>query len=446
MDKQVIELFIKWQEKKNKYRDLDIEKVEFEEKILKEIANFPSMTRVSGGIDLNNKDFNNLEAEDKNKYIPLVSGTVENNQISGYILHNRLVSKSISKSNIISWTRINGTKFFLQDKPVCTNDDSFVLEAKENIDVFYLQKALIGTQANSQFDWMNKAGQAKIKALVIPVPHQWEDFSSYQIQHAIVEFLGYRLGLIETTQKQINPIQEKVELLDNVMLSKIFEMKDPYIREQFDKWAEGSGYRIGADALEFEERQLKQISTIVSGQSPNGEFLNDNNEGTPFYQGKTEFTQMYIGSPKRWTEASKKTAKTNDLLISMRAPAGAVNIATQICSIGRGLSAVTPNKDIVLLYLFYFFKKIEQKLNFDNDKGGFFSSMTKSELADIDIFIPKTTPQYSSYQLQQILIEFIEAFYVYRDKILNTIDDIYFKLDKLEEGTIALIFKGEGSD
>lgn len=49
---------------------------------------------------------------------------------------------------------------------------------------------------------------------------------------------------------------------------------------------------------EWKMVRLGDVCEIVSGQSPEGAYYNENGEGCPFYQGKTEFTNKYIGKPK----------------------------------------------------------------------------------------------------------------------------------------------------
>ena len=89
------------------------------------------------------------------------------------------------------------------------------------------------------------------------------------------------------------------------------------------------------------------INTLVDtiwGSSPDSKTYNDTGEGVPFYQGKTEFGDLYINAPVTFCTAPVKMAKANAILMSVRAPVGAVNIATQDCCIGRGLASITPKE------------------------------------------------------------------------------------------------------
>ena len=87
---------------------------------------------------------------------------------------------------------------------------------------------------------------------------------------------------------------------------------------------------------------LGQVATVIAGQSPPGHSYNDTGEGVPFYQGKTEFGELFIDGPKKWTTEPRKFADEGDILMSVRAPVGPVNLAPQKLCIGRGLAAIRP--------------------------------------------------------------------------------------------------------
>ncbi|CAI3269785.1 hypothetical protein CIRMBP1204_00229 [Enterococcus cecorum] len=85
------------------------------------------------------------------------------------------------------------------------------------------------------------------------------------------------------------------------------------------------------------------------GQSPAGKTYNDFCEGMPFYQGKTEFGDLYIGEPTTWTTAPSRIAVANDVLMSVRATVGSTNIAKDECCIGRGLRKDKDKEYLVVL-------------------------------------------------------------------------------------------------
>ena len=139
------------------------------------------------------------------------------------------------------------------------------------------------------------------------------------------------------------------------------------------------GWRVGI---------LSDIAEITMGQSPKGYSYNESGEGTVFYQGRGEFghrfplTRLYTTEPKR-------TAKKNDILMSVRAPVGDINVAKEDCCIGRGLAAIRSNSNhsSFLVYLLF---NMKAKLNIYNGEGTVFGSISKKDLHGMKIVIPQT--------------------------------------------------------
>lgn len=98
---------------------------------------------------------------------------------------------------------------------------------------------------------------------------------------------------------------------------------------------------------------LGSVAVVVAGQSPEGRFYNTAGNGLPFYQGKKDFGDKFISPPSVWTSQTTKIANPNDILMSVRAPVGPVNIATQRCCIGRGLAAIRAGDLLNRNFLYY---------------------------------------------------------------------------------------------
>ena len=96
---------------------------------------------------------------------------------------------------------------------------------------------------------------------------------------------------------------------------------------------------------------FSDIASITMGQSPDGSSYNEDREGVIFYQGSTDFG-IRFPSVRMYTTAPTRFAKQGDILMSVRAPVGAVNIANTDCCIGRGLSAI--NSKIGSMTYIYF--------------------------------------------------------------------------------------------
>ncbi len=137
----------------------------------------------------------------------------------------------------------------------------------------------------------------------------------------------------------------------------------------------------------WEEKKLGEVCEVISGQSPEGKYYNTDGQGTPFYQGKKEFSLKYIGEPTMWTTTETKIAVKGDLLMSVRAPVGDVNFATQRLCIGRGLAAIRTKEEIDKEYLFYYL--VAKKSYIKGKEGVGFASINRKEIMNIGIQYPK---------------------------------------------------------
>ena len=150
----------------------------------------------------------------------------------------------------------------------------------------------------------------------------------------------------------------------------------------------GERYREGAArATRYPIVQLGEAAEVVAGQSPPGESYNKTGTGIPFYQGKTEFGEMFIGAPTTWTTNPQRFAEAGDILISVRAPVGPVNLATQRMCIGRGLAAIKPAEGKLMpSYAFYFLRSQEAQIK--GDVGAVFASINRGQIEEIQIPLP----------------------------------------------------------
>ncbi|MHB9011340.1 MAG: restriction endonuclease subunit S [Ignavibacteriaceae bacterium] len=131
---------------------------------------------------------------------------------------------------------------------------------------------------------------------------------------------------------------------------------------------------------------LNSIAQIIMGQSPPGISYNALNDGIPFLQGNAEFGDRYPTAIK-YTNEPKRIAPKDSLLISVRAPVGAINIADKNYCIGRGLAAIIPNKEIPMEYLINYLQYSKNSLD-ENSTGSTFKAINKDSLANIKIKVP----------------------------------------------------------
>jgi type I restriction enzyme S subunit len=136
----------------------------------------------------------------------------------------------------------------------------------------------------------------------------------------------------------------------------------------------------------WEVKRLHEIANIKMGQSPEGSSYNDEGTGSVFFQGSTDFGWRFP-TIRQYTTQPNRMASKGDILLSVRAPVGTLNIAAQNCCIGRGLAALNSKGrfDSYLFYVMEYFKKV-----FDNrnNSGTTFGSITKDDLYNLKLVYP----------------------------------------------------------
>lgn len=138
----------------------------------------------------------------------------------------------------------------------------------------------------------------------------------------------------------------------------------------------------------WEVKRLEEIANITMGQSPSGKSYNEYGDGMIFFQGSTDFNWRFPTNRVFTTEPSR-LAFEDDILISVRAPVGTMNIAMEDCCIGRGLAAINEKSgnNSFLIYQMNYFQKIFQALN---SVGTTFGSLTKDQLFNLELVYPPT--------------------------------------------------------
>ncbi len=186
------------------------------------------------------------------------------------------------------------------------------------------------------------------------------------------------------------------------------------------------------------EKSIGEVCDVIAGQSPESKFYNKEKIGLPFYQGKKEFTDKYIGKATTWTTKVTKEAFKDDILMSVRAPVGPVNFSTENICIGRGLAAIRVKENLDKEYLFYFLIYHENQII--GNKGAVFNSINKNQIENLKIPLPKNIEE------QKQIVEIL-------DKAFESIEQAKVNIEKNIKNTKELfqsrlneIFsqKGEG--
>ena len=171
------------------------------------------------------------------------------------------------------------------------------------------------------------------------------------------------------------------------------------------------------------EKSIGEVCEVIAGQSPESKFYNQLEEGLPFYQGKKEFKEKFIGKPTTWTTKITKEAFKDDILMSVRAPVGPVNFSTENICIGRGLAAIRVKENLDKEYLFYFLIYHENQII--GNKGAVFNSINKNQIENLKIPLPKNIEE------QKQIVEIL-------DKAFESIEQAKANIEKNIENTKEL--------
>lgn len=122
------------------------------------------------------------------------------------------------------------------------------------------------------------------------------------------------------------------------------------------------------------------------GQSPSGSSYNEDGIGEVFYQGRAEFGSRFP-TRRLFTTEPKRMAETGDILMSVRAPVGDLNVAYERCCIGRGLGAIH-SKTGHQAYMLYTMFALRPELDVFNGEGTVFGSINRDSLNSMPVMIP----------------------------------------------------------
>lgn len=166
------------------------------------------------------------------------------------------------------------------------------------------------------------------------------------------------------------------------------------------------------------------------GQSPSGESYNEVATGMVFFQGRAEFGNRFP-TIRLYTTEPKRLAKENDILMSVRAPVGDINIAHEDCCIGRGLAALRA-KSGHQSFLLYSLLALQPQLNVFNGEGTVFGSINRDSLNKLPITIP-----------DKASIEKFESTVAPMDAIIRANHDENCRLATIRDALLPCLMSGE---
>ncbi|PTX15883.1 type I restriction enzyme, S subunit [Halanaerobium congolense] len=206
--------------------------------------------------------------------------------------------------------------------------------------------------------------------------------------------------------------------------------------KRYDEYKDSGIEWLGEIPKDWDITKLKYITTVNMGQSVNSATVNIIKKGVPFLQGNAEFGDLNP-KEKHYTTEPKKIANKNEILISVRAPVGDLNIADKKYCIGRGLCAIKPKNNLLFLYELL---KIS-KIYFDKiSTGSTYDSISTKDLKNIKL--PKP-----SKKEQQKIASFLDQKTAEIDEIINKKEKLINYLEKYKKSVITeAVTKGKLGD
>ena len=131
--------------------------------------------------------------------------------------------------------------------------------------------------------------------------------------------------------------------------------------------------------------KLQDIAEVTMGQSPKSEFYNTDGNGIPFLQGNRTFGLKYP-TFDTFTTMVTKIAKAGDVIMSVRAPVGDLNITPVDICLGRGVCSLrmkNGNQEFLYYMMKYYMPQLINK-----ESGTVFGSVNRNDINGLEIDIP----------------------------------------------------------
>ncbi len=247
----------------------------------------------------------------------------------------------------------------------CLGQRMVLLRANQSVcDNFYLLYSLQSLYVQHQISWSEGTGTTVSN---LRIPH----LEQIQIPYLPLEQQAKISSVLRALEEKI---ENNRRLNDNLQQQAMSLYAEMFLNSSDSNVTSGT---------------LSDIAVITMGQSPSGSSYNEDGVGEVFYQGRAEFGFRF---PKQrlFTTEPKRIAEAGDVLLSVRAPVGDLNIAYERCCIGRGLGAIhskTGHSSFVLYTMF----ALRSQLDVFNGEGTVFGSINRDALNAIPIDIPPVT-------------------------------------------------------
>ena len=203
-------------------------------------------------------------------------------------------------------------------------------------------------------------------------------------------------------------------LLERIKAEKEQLIKDKVIKKEKPLPDISEEEKLFKTPSSWEWCRLGNISNIVMGQSPDSSTVSDVEGGIEFHQGKASFGKVFINNSGLYCTKPSKIAIPDDILLSVRAPVGTLNITDRELCIGRGLAAIRKYIDIENKFFYYFIMAIEEEL-VKKSTGTTFKAVASTAIKEFLIPLPPL-------EEQKRIVEKIDLIMDYLDKLQQEIE------------------------
>ncbi len=318
----------------------------------------------------------------KNGWIEITSNT---KCVSDEELQNNFIQLN-ENSLLLSINGTLGSMAFYRNEKVMLGKSAAYLNFKSQINKFYYYYFQLRSVQDYFFNvatgsTIKNLSLKSIQDFEVPVPktNEWN-------------FIVSVLSALDLKIELNNQINAELEKMAKTIYDYWFVQFD-FPNENGKPYKSSGGKMVWNEELKreipegWEVCDLKDIANITMGQSPPGESYNEIGDGMIFFQGCTDFGNRFP-TVRKFTTEPTRFAKKGDILLSVRAPVGTLNISKEDCCIGRGLAALN-SKDNCIAYLFGVMVNLKQIFNRRNVDGTTFGSITKDDLFSLKVIKPK---------------------------------------------------------
>jgi len=207
--------------------------------------------------------------------------------------------------------------------------------------------------------------------------------------------------------------------------------------KRYEKYKDSGVEWIGEIPEGWKIKPLKHLCAIIMGQSPSSEDCNIIQEGLPFLQGNAEFGEIHP-APKQYCMQPNKKAEKEDILLSVRAPVGALNIADQKYGIGRGLCAIRAIS-IINEYAWYLMHCVLNEL-YLNMTGSTYDAVSVNDVKNVNAIYPNRNEQ-------SLIANFLDHKTTEIDSLITDKEELINRLEEYKQSIITeAVTKGLNPD